>query len=36
MNINEIVNMYFGIIEDKKDQYTTKHNLIHMLKLVMI
>ena len=36
MNINEIFNMYFGIIEDERDSYTTKHKLIDILKLVMI
>lgn len=36
MNINEIFNMYFGIIEDKRDQFTIKHKLIDILKLVMI
>ena len=28
--------MYFGIIEDERDKYTTKHNLIDILKLVML
>ncbi len=36
METNEIFNMYFGIIEDKRDPYTTKHSLIDILKLVMI
>ena len=36
MNTNEIFNMYFGIIEDKRDPYTIKHELIDILKLVMI
>ena len=36
MNINEIFNMYFGIIEDERDAYTIKHKLIDILKLVMI
>ena len=36
MNTNEIFDMYFGIIEDKRDPYTIKHNLIDILKLVMI
>ena len=36
MNINEIFNMYFGIIEDERDEDTTKHKLIDILKLVMI
>lgn len=34
--MNEIFNMYFGIIEDERDQFTIKHRLIDMLKLVMI
>lgn len=36
MKINEIFNMYLGIIEDERDSYTTKHKLIDILKLVMI
>ena len=36
MNINEIFNMYFGIIEDERDPYTIKHELIDILKLVMV
>lgn len=36
MNTNEIFNMYFGIIEDERDQYTIKHKLIDILKLVMV
>ena len=36
MSTNEIFNMYFGIIEDKRDQFTIKHRLIDILKLVMI
>lgn len=36
METNEIFNMYFGIIEDKREPYTTKHSLIDILKLVMI
>ena len=36
MSINEIFNMYFGIIEDERDQYTIKHKLVDILKLVMI
>ena len=36
MSINEIFNMYFGIIEDERDSYTIKHKLIDILKLVMI
>ena len=36
MIANEIFNMYFGIIEDKRDQFTIKHRLVDILKLVMI
>ena len=36
MSLNEIFNMYFGMIEDERDLYTTKHKLIDILKLVMI
>ena len=36
MSINEVLNMYFGIIEDKRDPYTITHPLINILKLVMI
>ena len=36
MSTNDIFNMYFGIIEDKRDKYTIKHSLIDILKLVMI
>ncbi len=36
MNDNEIFNMYFGIIEDKRDEALVKHPLIDILKLVMI
>lgn len=36
MSINEIFNMYFGIIEDERNQATIKHKLIDILKLVMI
>lgn len=36
MEMNDIFNMYFGIIEDERDQYTIKHRLIDVLKLVMI
>ena len=36
MDANDIFNMYFGIIEDKRDQFTIKHKLIDILKLVMI
>lgn len=36
MSMNEIFNMYFGIIEDERDPYTIKHKLVDILKLVMI
>ena len=36
MSTNEVFNMYFGIIKDERDQPTTKHKLIDILKLVMI
>ena len=36
MSNNEIFNMYFGIIEDKRNQDYVKHPLIDVLKLVMI
>ena len=36
VSTNDIFNMYFGIIEDKRDKYTIKHSLIDILKLVMI
>lgn len=36
MNTNDIFNMYFGIIEDKRDPFTKTHRLIDVLKLVMI
>ena len=36
MSINEIFNMYFGIIEDERDPYTIKHKLIDILKLIMV
>lgn len=36
MEPNDIFNMYFGIIEDKRDPYTIKHELIDILKLVML
>lgn len=36
LEINEIFNMYFGIIKDTRDQFTITHRLIDMLKLVMI
>ena len=36
MSNNEIFNMYFGIIEDKRNQDYVKHPLIDVLKLVLI
>lgn len=36
MSMNEIFNMYFGIIEDERDVANTKHLLIDILKLVLI
>ena len=36
MSNNEIFNMYFGIIEDKRNQDYIKHPLIDVLKLVMV
>lgn len=36
MNMNEIFNMYFGIIEDERDPINTVHPLVDILKLVMI
>ena len=36
MEINEIFNMYFGIIEDEREQGKVIHTLIDILKLVMI
>lgn len=36
MSVNEIFNMYFGIIEDERDQFTVKHILVDVLKLVMV
>ena len=36
MKDNEIFNMYFGIIEDKRDEALVKHLLIDILKLVMV
>lgn len=36
LEMNEIFNMYFGIIEDKRDPFTITHKLIDMLKLIMI
>ncbi len=34
--MNEILNMYFGLIEDERDPYTTTHPLVDILKLVML
>lgn len=31
METNDILNMYFELIEDKRDQFTIKHKLIDML-----
>lgn len=36
MSMNEIFNMYFGIIDDERDQANVKHPLINILKLVML
>jgi len=36
MSNNEIFNMYFGIIEDKRCQPDVKHPLVDILKLVMV
>ena len=36
MSINEIFNMYFGIIEDEGDQANVKHPLVDILKLVTL
>lgn len=36
MEINEIFNMYFGIIEDEREEGKVAHKLIDILKLVMI
>lgn len=36
MNNNEIFNMYFRIIEDKRDQALVIHPLINVLKLIMV
>jgi len=36
MSMNEIFNMYFGIIEDERDPYTITHPLVDILKLIMI
>ena len=34
--MNEIFDMYFGIIDDPRDQSTIKHKLVDILKLVML
>lgn len=36
MSVNEIFNMYFGIIDDERDEANTRHSLINVLKLVML
>ena len=36
MSNNEIFNMYFGIIEDNRDQSQVIHPLVNILKLVMV
>lgn len=36
MSMNEIFNMYFGIIDDDRNPYTITYPLIDILKLVMI
>lgn len=36
MSMNEIFNMYFGIIDDERDPYTVTYPLVDILKLVMI
>lgn len=36
VEINEIFNMYFGIIEDEREQGKVIHTLIDILKLVMV
>ena len=36
MSINDIFNMYFGIIEDERDQANVNHSLVDILKLVML
>ncbi len=35
-SMNEIFNMYFGTIDDKRDQANVRHPLINILKLVML
>lgn len=36
MTENEILNMYFGIIDDPRCEANVKHQLIDILKLIMI
>ena len=36
VNKNEIFNMYFGIIEDKRCEVNVIHSLVDVLKLIMI
>ena len=36
MSMNEIFNMYFGIIDDERDQANVRHPLINILKLVLL
>lgn len=36
MSMNEVFNMYFGIIDDERDPYTVTYPLVDILKLVMI
>jgi predicted transposase YbfD/YdcC len=36
MSMNEIFNMYFGIIDDERDQANVRHPLVDILKLVML
>lgn len=36
MSMNEIFNMYFGIIDDERDQANVKHPLVDILKLAII
>ena len=36
VSINEIFNMYFGIVDDERDQPTVKHSLVNILKLTII
>ncbi len=36
MSMNEIFNMYFGIIDDERDQANVKNPLVDILKLAII